>query len=147
MERVYGIEDLSIDLLERDAREYLCVLYSLDNDGMPKDRIKEKLNEKLYRGWSGNHAFCLACLVGSINDKTKAKGSRPESFYGARLSEGLSDDLGITILDKMVSLGVNIHDTNYYGDNIIDEFKEETLTFRTGNERFKERVSHYFNQK
>lgn len=140
------IKDLSIDLLERDAEEYLRVLESLDNEGVPKDQIKDKLNEKLYHGWYGNHAFCLVRLVGSINDETKADDFSPDSFYGAGLPEGLPDDLGVTIIDKMVSLGVNIHDTDYYGDTIIDASKEGTLTFRTGNERFNERVKHYFNQ-
>ena len=137
---------LSIDLLERDARQYLHVLESLDNEGVPKDQIKDKLNEKLYEAWYGNHAFCLVRLVGSINDETKAEGFSPDSFYGASLPEGIADDLGVTILDKMVSLGVNIHDTDYYGDKIIDASKEGTLTFRTGNARFKERVKHHFNQ-
>ena len=143
---VMSIDLLSIDLLERDAQQYLHVLESLDNEGVPKDQIKDKLNEKLYQGWYGNHAFCLARLVGSINDETKADDFSSESFYGAGLPEGLPDDLGVTILDKMVSLGVNIHDTDYYRDKIIDASKEGTLTFRTGNERFKERVKHHFNQ-
>ena len=141
-----SVDHLSIDLLERDAREYLRVLESLDNEGVAKDQIKDKLNEKLYQGWYGNHAFCLDRLVGSINDETKADAFSPESFYGAGLPEGLPDDLGVTILDKMVSLGVNIHDTDYYRDKIIDASKEGTLTFRTGNARFKERVKHHFNQ-
>ena len=104
------------------------------------------MNEKLYHGWYGNHAFCLVRLVGTINDETKADDFSPDSFYGAGLPEGLPDDLGVTILNKMVGLGVNIHDTDYYGDTIIDASKEGTLTFRTGNERFNERVKHYFNQ-
>jgi hypothetical protein len=140
------IKDLSIHLLERDGVEYLRVLESLDNEGVSKDQIKDKLDEKLYHGWYGNHAFCLVRLVGSINDETKADDFSPESFYGAGLPEGISDDLGVTILDKMVSLGVNIHDTDYYRDKIIDASKEGALTFRTGNERFNERVKHHFNQ-
>ena len=142
---VMSTDLLSIDLLESDARQYLRVLDSLDNDGVPKDVIKGKLNEKLYRGWYGNHVFCLVRLVGSINDETKSESFTPDSFYGAGLPEGISDDLGITILDKMVSLGVNIHDTDYYNDRVIDA-KEGTLTYRTGNSRFNERVKHYFNQ-
>jgi len=141
----YQINELSIDLLEKDPGQYLHVLHWLGNMGY-EDSVKKKLNEKLYRGWYGNHALCLDRLVGSINDKTKSMSLSPDSFYGSECNEGIHEDLGITILNKMVSLGVDIHDTDYYDDNIINASREGALTYRTENNRFKEKVKEYFDQ-
>tara|TARA_B100001093_G_scaffold365670_1_gene350469 strand:+ start:231 stop:767 length:537 start_codon:yes stop_codon:yes gene_type:complete len=145
----YQIEDLSIDLLEKDPDLYFLVLESLENNGFG-DLLKVKLNEKLYRGWYGNHVFCLYRLVGSLAEENHVDDMGmslpPDSFYGGRYPEGISEELGITILDKMVSLGVNIHDTDYYDNKIIDCSSEGTLTYRTGNDHFREKVREYFNR-
>ena len=95
----YTIDDLTIELMEQDAVKYLEVLEYLE-ENFSGDEIKEKLNEKLYHGWYGNHLFCLVQLVGSLNENTRNGGHTPGSFFGSVIPDGVPEDLGITILTK-----------------------------------------------
>jgi len=141
----YTIEHLSVDLLEKDAERYLRVLVYLENT-VSIDEIKMKLNEKPYHSWNGNHLFALTKLVGSLNDDSKSEICSPDDFLGAGLTDGIPEDLGITILNKIVSLGVNLTDTDYYGDTIIDVVNDTiNLSYRDkNNENFKQKVREYY---
>ena len=141
----YTIDDLSIDLLEKDAERYLEVLVYLEKN-VSTDEIKVKLNEKPHHSWYGNHLFALTKLVGSLNEDTRSEICSPDSFLGAGLPDGIYEDLGIAILNKIVSLGVNLKDTDYYDDTIIDCVNgTENLTYRDkNNENFKQKVREYY---
>ena len=142
----YTIEHLSVDLLEKDAGRYLRVLEYLENT-VSIDEIKVKLNEKPYSSWCGNHLFALTKLVGSLNDDSKSEICSPDSFLGAGLPDGIPEDLGITILNRIVSLGVNLYDTDYYDDTILDVVNDtDNLSYRDkNNEKFKQKVKEYYN--
>ena len=141
----YTIDDLTIELMEQDAVKYLEVLEYLE-ENFSGDEIKGKLNEKLYNAWYGNHLFCLVRLVGSLNENTRNGGHTPDSFFGSGVPDGVPEDLGITILDKIVKLEVNIHDKDYYDDNIFTVVNHtQTLTYRDkNNDKFKQKVREYF---
>ena len=141
----YTIDDLSIYLLEKDAETYLEVLIYLEKN-VSIDEIKVKLNEKPHHSWYGNHLFALTKLVGSLNDDSKSEICSPDSFLGAGLTDGIPEDLGIAILNKIVSLGVNLKDTDYYGDTIIYIVNDtEMLSYRDkNNENFKQKVREYY---
>ena len=141
----YTIEHLSVDLLEKDAERYLRVLVYLENT-VSIDEIKMKLNEKPYHSWYGNHLFALTKLVGSLNDDSKSEICSPDDFLGAGIPDGIPEDLGITILNKIVSLGVNLKDTDYYDDTIIECINStDNLTYRDkNNEQFKQKVREYY---
>jgi len=141
----YTIEHLSLDLLEKDAEKYLEVLVYLENT-FSIDEIKVKLNEKPYHAWHGNHLFALTKLVGSLNDDSRSMACSPDSFIGAGLPDGIPEDLGIAILNKIVSLGVDLKDTDYYDDTIVDVVnKTNYLSYRDkNNENFKQKVREYY---
>ena len=142
----YTIEHLSVDLLEKDAERYLRVLEYLENT-VSIDEIKVKLNEKPYSSWYGNHLFALTQLVGSLNDNSRSEICSPDDFLGAGLIDGIPEDLGITILNKIVSLGVNLTDTDYYHNTILDVVNDtDNLSYRDkNNEKFKQKVREYYN--
>lgn len=141
----YTIEHLSVDLLEKDAETYLEVLVYLEKN-VSIDEIKMKLNEKPYHSWYGNHLFALTKLVGSLNDDTRSEICSPDDFLGAGLRDGIPEDLGIAILNKIVSLGVNLKDTDYYDDTIIECMNDTgNLSYRDkNNEIFKQKVREYY---
>ena len=141
----YTIDHLSVDLLEKDAERYLEVLVYLEKN-VSTDEIKVKLNEKPADIWYGNHLFALTKLVGSLNEDTRSEICSPDSFLGAGLPDGIYEDLGIAILNKIVSLGVNLKDTDYYDDTILDCVNgTENLTYRDkNNENFKQKVREYY---
>jgi hypothetical protein len=141
----YNIDDLSVYLLEKDAEKYLEVLEYLEKN-VSIDEIKVKLNEKPYRSWYGNHLFALTKLVGSMNDDSRSEICSPDSFLGAGIPNGISEDLGIAILNKIVSLGVNLKDIDYYHYTIIDVVNDTiSLSYRDkNNEIFKQKVREYF---
>lgn len=141
----YTIDDLSIDLLEKDAERYLEVLVYLEKN-VSTDEIKVKLNEKPHHSWYGNHLFALTKLVGSLNDDSRSEICSPDSFLGAGIPDGIYEDLGIAILNKIVSLGVNLKDTDYYDDTIIECINStDNLTYRDkNNETFKQKVREYY---
>jgi len=141
----YNIDDLSVYLLEKDAEKYLEVLEYLEKN-VSLDEIKVKLNEKPYRSWYGNHLFALTKLVGSLNDDSRSEICSPDSFLGAGIPNGISEDLGIAILNKIVSLGVNLKDIDYYHYTIIDVVNDTIrLSYRDkNNEIFKQKVREYY---
>uniref|UniRef100_A0A6C0CEU1 Uncharacterized protein n=1 Tax=viral metagenome TaxID=1070528 RepID=A0A6C0CEU1_9ZZZZ len=141
----YTIDDLSVDLLEKDAERYLEVLVYLEKN-VSTDEIKVKLNEKPHHSWYGNHLFALTKLVGSLNDDSRSEICSPDSFLGAGIPDGIYEDLGIAILNKIVSLGVNLKDTDYYDDTIIECINStDNLTYRDkNNENFKQKVREYY---
>ena len=141
----YTIDDLSVYLLEKDAEKYLEVLEYLEKN-VSLDEIKMKLNEKPYHSWHGNHLFALTKLVGSLNDDSKSEICSPGSFLGAGLPDGIPEDLGIAILNKVVSLGVNLKDTDYYDDTIIECMNATgNLSYRDkNNEQFKQKVREFY---
>ena len=141
----YTIDDLSIYLLEKDAEKYLEVLVYLEKN-VSIDEIKVKLNDKPYRSWYGNHLFALTKLVGSLNDNSRSEICSPDDFLGAGLPDGIPEDLGITILNKIVSLGVDLKDKDYYHDTIIDVVNDTiNLSYRDkNNEQFKQKVREYY---
>lgn len=141
----YTIEHLSVDLLEKDAERYLEVLVYLEKN-VSTDEIKVKLNEKPHHSWYGNHLFALTKLVGSLNEDTRSEICSPDSFLGAGIPDGIYEDLGIAILNKIVSLGVNLKDTDYYDDTIIECINStDNLTYRDkNNENFKQKVREYY---
>jgi hypothetical protein len=141
----YTIEHLSVVLLEKDAEKYLEVLEYLEKN-VSIDEIKVKLNEKPYRSWYGNHLFALTKLVGSLNDDSRSEICSPDSFLGAGIPNGISEDLGIAILNKVVSLGVNLKDTDYYDDTIIECMNAtDNLSYRDkNNEQFKQKVREFY---
>lgn len=140
----YTIDDLSVNLLEKDAEKYLEVLEYLE-ETLSTDEIKLKLNEKPYDVWYGNHLFALTELVGSLNDNSRSRICSPEDFHGAGLPDGIPEDLGISILNKIVSLGVNLTGTDYYNDTIIDIVNDtEQIYYRDKyNEKFKQKIREY----
>lgn len=141
----YTIDDLSVDLLEKDAERYLEVLVYLEKN-VSTEEIKVKLNEKPHHSWYGNHLFALTKLVGSLNDDSRSEICSPDSFLGAGIPDGIYEDLGIAILNKIVSLGVNLKDTDYYDDTIIECINStDNLTYRDkNNENFKQKVREYY---
>ena len=141
----YTIDDLSIYLLEKDAETYLEVLIYLEKN-VSIDEIKVKLNEKPYHSWYGNHLFALTQLVGSLNEDSRSEICSPDDFLGAGLRDGIPEDLGIAILNKIVSLGVNLKDTDYYDDTIIECMNDTgNLSYRDkNNEIFKKKVREFY---
>ena len=141
----YTIEHLSVDLLEKDAERYLEVLVYLEKT-FSIDEIKVKLNEKPYHSWYGNHLFALTKLVGSLNEDSRSEICSPDDFLGAGLRDGIPEDLGIAILNKIVSLGVNLKDTDYYDDTIIECMNDTgNLSYRDkNNEIFKKKVREFY---
>lgn len=141
----YTIEHLSVNLLEKDAEKYLEVLVYLEKN-VSTEEIKVKLNEKPHHSWYGNHLFALTKLVGSLNDDSRSEICSPDSFLGAGIPDGIYEDLGIAILNKIVSLGVNLKDTDYYDDTIIECINStDNLTYRDkNNETFKQKVREYY---
>ena len=141
----YTINHLSVDLLEKDAERYLEVLVYLEKK-ISIDEIRVKLNEKPYHSWHGNHLFALTKLVGSLNDDSKSEICSPDDFLGAGLRDGIPEDLGIAILNKIVSLGVDLKDTDYYHDTILDVVNDiNSLSYRDkNNEQFKQKVREYY---
>ena len=65
---IYTTESLSVELLETSPNKYFDILDNLssckDESSYLTGLLKEKLNEKPYRSWHSNHAFCVALLVG-----------------------------------------------------------------------------------
>lgn len=141
----YTIEHLSVELLEEDAEKYLEVLVYLEKN-VSIDEIKVKLNEKSSMAWYGNHLFALVKLVGSLNKGSRDLNCNSDSFLGAGLPDGIQEGLAITILNKIVTLGVDLNDTDYYDDTILEVVNDTgNLTYRDkNNEQFKQKVREYY---
>jgi len=88
----------------------------------------------------------LTELVGSLNDNSRSRICSPEDFHGAGPPDGIPEYLDISILNKIVSLGVNLTGTDYYNDTIIDIVNDtEQIYYRDKyNEKFKQKIREYF---
>ena len=65
------------------------------------------------------------------------------NFYGQ--NSNLDETLGINIMNALFTLGINIYDTNYYEQNIMNIIEDEEngiyyLTSRINNEKFKKEL-------
>ena len=85
--------------------------------------------------------LALAHLVGKHGENNSES-----RFYGCDLPEGISEELGIQILDKMMSLGADIWARDYYDDPITVIFDSQILGYRVENDRFKVKVREYYNR-
>lgn len=135
----YDLEDLNQLLLEKNAEKYLEVLNYL-SENYSRETIQSILNIREYRSWYSNHVLALSLLVGklvAVDDNT---------FYGSDLPEGIPEILAIQILDKMMSIGVDIWVSDYYGDTIMSCFNGNKLGSRNQNDHFKVRVREYYNR-
>lgn len=135
----YDLEDLNQILLEKNPAKYLEVLNYLSIHHS-RELIRSILNLPYERSWYSNHVLALSHLVGKLESQEY------ESFYGSSLPDGISEELGIQILDKMMSLDVNIWATDYYDESIMSNFNRGILGYRNGNDRFKVKVREYYNQ-
>jgi len=136
----YDLEDLNQILLVKNPAKYLEVLNYLSVHH-PRETIRSILNEPYERSWSSNHVLALAHLVGKHGENNSES-----RFYGCDLPEGISEELGIQILDKMMSLGADIWALDYYGDPITVIFDSQLLGYRVENDRFKVKVREYYNR-
>ena len=134
------IANLTTCLLEREPSRYLEVLEHLSKDQDPEHKrgLKEKLNEKPYNTWYSNHVFSLSRLVGKMNQGAIDEGYEVGDYYGSRNKEGISQDLGISLLKMIVNAGGDILAKDYYDNSIIDYLSHpECSKFsRTDNEEF-----------
>ena len=140
----YDLEDLNQNLLEKNPQRYFDALNCLSNQ-YPVEVIREILNQSIEDSWFSNHVLALALLVGKLinNDSDRPFGC----FYGSELKDGISEELGIKILDKMMSLGVDLWALNYYDDSIITVINNgELLGGRCCNDHFKAKVREYYNR-
>ena len=119
-----SIENLSIELLEKNPEEYLSLLEELSKNKDPlfKETLQEKLNEKPYDSWYANHAYSLSFLVGIMNqDALKQKRRGP--YFGCCIPNGINTELAIKILRKIVSCGGDINCDYYDGPLLINYFQ------------------------
>lgn len=139
----YDLEDLNQNLLEKNPQRYFDVLNYLSNQ-YPVEVIRGILNQSIEESWFSNHVLALALLVGKLanNDPDRSFG-----YYGCELKDGIPEELGIKILDKMMSLGVDLWALNYYDDSIITVINNcELLGARCCNDHFKTKVREYYNR-
>ena len=135
------IEDLTLDLLEKDPEKYaqvLKILATWENG----EEIKEKLNEAPYETWHSNHALSLSRLVGKLNQRAIDEFGVGGSFYGSNNVGGISEDLAINLLKMMVDCGADIKAKDYYGNSIteiLEQGESESKFYRIGN-------AEYFNE-
>lgn len=139
----YDLEDLNQNLLEKNAQRYFDALNCLSNQ-YPVEVIRGILNQSIEDSWFSNHVLALALLVGKIPNYEQG---RSFGYYGCELKDGISEELGIKILDKMMSLGVDLWDLNYYDNSIITTLNDsELLGGRCCNDHFKAKVREYYNR-
>ena len=132
------VEDLTLDILEKDPEKYAQMLKILatweDNE-----ELKKKLNEAPYETWHSNHVLSLSRLVGRLNQGAIDEGYAPDSFYGSRNIGGIPVDLAKSLLKLMVDCGADIKAKDYYGNSIteiLEKGESESKFYRTGNEEY-----------
>ncbi len=140
------LNDLSLQLLEKNPETYLEVLTHLSHEetGCAKEDLKAKLNETPYESWHSNHAFSLCRLVGKMNSEVLETGEYDGcSYYGSSNPEGIDEDLAISILNMILLCGGDILAKDYY-DKTPQEYLKEggdtSLFYRVNNEKFKDHV-------
>lgn len=135
----FTMNNLSLSLMETDPSAYLDVLNYLSYQDEPacKEGLKEKLNEKPYESWYSNHASALCLLVGKMNQEVLNSDYRADSYFGSHLPDGIDDNLGITILNKIVECGGDVLSEDYYGENVLISLEGTDRSFyRVNNETF-----------
>ena len=96
------------------------------------------------KGWFSPHATCLAFIVGSHTDASKSNSSSIRAFYGAKMSEGIPDEVGCEIFNLMITKGINLSIRNYYDETIMDVLNKNTMMYsREKNTNFKQLVQTY----
>ena len=89
----------------------------------PVEVIRGILNQSIEESWFSNHVLALALLVGKLinNDPDRPFGC----FYGSELKEGIPEELGIKILDKMMSFQtLSFHEESHRKDNNYEFFQK-----------------------
>ena len=128
-------ELLTRGLLESDYNAYLFLLNKAYWNGI---NIRKTLNDtNSYNSWFSTHAHCLSFLVGTRVRPIDTGGG---TYYGKN-HEGIPDEVGATILHRMIELGVDLTIQNYYGDTIMDQYQMVTDKYpRKNNTNFKNAV-------
>lgn len=140
------LNDLSLQLLEKDPELYLEVLTYLSQEAShcTKEDLKAKLNETPYETWHSNHAFSLCRLVGKMNSEVLESGEYGEaSYYGSSNPEGIDEDLAISIFQMIHLCGGDIFAKDYYDktpQEWLKEAKDTSIFYRVNNEKFKDHV-------
>ena len=137
----YDLEDLNHKLLEKDAQKYFNVLNYLSRK-YSQEVIRSILNQGIYETYYSNHSLSLAMLVGTLSTRNNSN----INFYGDSNQAGISENLAINILDKMVQIGVDLWAHNINGENIMNIVINHSISYRTNNERFKVKVRDYYNR-
>tara|TARA_B100001057_G_scaffold448733_1_gene489322 strand:+ start:240 stop:716 length:477 start_codon:yes stop_codon:yes gene_type:complete len=134
---------LTIGLLEDDYNEYMFLLHKAYENNID---ISYVLNDTTTSsGWFSPHATCLAFIVGSHTDASKSNSSTIRAFYGAKMSEGIPDEIGCVIFNLMITKGINLSIRNYYGETIMDVLNTNSAMYsREKNTNFKQLVQTYF---
>ena len=140
------LNDLSLELLEKDPDRYLEVLtcVACGETQCKKGELKAKLNETPYETWHSNHAFSLCRLVGKMNSQVLESGEYDGcSYYGSSIPAGIDEDLAISILNMILKCGGDISAKDYYDktpQEYLKEAKDTSLFYRVNNEKFKDHV-------
>ena len=134
---------MTLELLEEDYNEYLFLLQKAYENNID---ISYVLNDTTTSsGWFSPHATCLAFIVGSHTDASKSNSSTSRAFYGAKMSEGIPDEIGCVIFNLMITKGINLSIRNYYGETIMDVLNTNSAMYsREKNTNFKQLVQTYF---
>lgn len=127
-------EYLNCYLLENYPGEYLGLLKSSIRNNID---IKEQIHNKDHHSWYSNHLICLYYLVGDLRSEHDG------NFYGQ--NSKIDETLAINIMNALFTLGINIYDTNFYEENIMNLIENEEngiyyLTSRINNEKFKKEL-------
>ena len=130
-------EYLNSNLLKNYPGEYLGLLESSIRNNI---NLKSQIHSKEYHNWYSNHLICLYYLVGDLR---YVPPQLEHNFYGKNTS--INENLGIEILNALFSLDIDIYDSNYYEENIMDIIKNDenenyVLTSRINNKNFIEKL-------
>jgi hypothetical protein len=105
-------ELLTRGLLESDYNAYLFLLNKAYWNGINISRTLNDTNS--YNSWFSTHTQCLSFLVGT---RVRPIDTDRAPYYGKN-HEGIPDEVGVTILYKMIELGADLTIQNYYGEDI-----------------------------
>ena len=134
---------LTLELLEEDYNEYLFLLQKAYENNIDISYVLNDTSNS--KGWFSPHATCLAFIVGSHTDASKSNSSSIRAFYGAKMSEGIPDEIGCVIFNLMITKGINLSIRNYYDETIMDVLNKNTMMYsREKNTNFKQLVQTYF---
>jgi hypothetical protein len=140
------LQNLSVELLEKDAAEYFRILDVLSRNEDLASALTGKLNETPYVTWFSNHVFALSRLVGKMNQGALDEGTL--SYYGSTIPEGIDENLAVSLLRKMVECGGNILAKDYYDEDVMEHFESPEISnfYRTNNEEYCRVVKELYGQ-